>query len=439
MKTVRLIMPSPRLRVGSNRQAGIFKMIPLQLTTIASLTPQGWKVEIEDESVHELQVDGKPDVVGITVKACSSKRGYEIAAAYRRLGVPVLIGGSHASLAPQLVAPHADSLVIGGVEENWPRILEDAVSGRLQPRYESRSTRPMPSYRLRWDLLPRRRYRLYSVVASRGCPLRCNFCSIHRMYAGTVRRRSVEDVVSDILRMPSRFFVFWDEHPTSDRAYAKRLFRTLAPHRRRWVGEATTMVARDQELLQLMMNSGCNGLFIGIESVSKASLRSVRKSFNRPDDYAELVKVLNDHGIHAHAGVVMGFDHDDEGIFDDTLEYLYRCGFGSASFKLLTPYPGTELHEQLRATDRILDEDMDHYDEHHVVFRPACMSPERLAEGYQRVIREFYSLRNIGKRFLDATLAIRDPRLLLANFGWRRDYFSDLGIGGRHSPGRECR
>jgi radical SAM superfamily enzyme YgiQ (UPF0313 family) len=429
-RKLRLVNPAPAGNRARNGDADIFSIVPLQLTTLASLSPPAWAVEIQDEIVEKLSFDGTPNLVGISVKACTSKRGYEIAQKYREMGVPVVMGGPHASLAPELVAPHCDSVIRGGVEHTWPGVLADVVSGKLAPRYEDPGTGEMPHFRLRWELLAHKPYRVYSVLATRGCPLRRTFCSIPPMYDERVRSRPVEDVLADVAAMNTRHFILWDENPTADPHYAEVLFRALGILRRVWFGEATTGVVRDARLLRIMSDSGCRALYLGVESVTQKSLNDVKKGWNRVAGYRDIVRRLADHGIAAHAGIVFGFDDDDESVFDRTVDYLGECGFNSASFKVLTPYPGTRLHAEMSARGRIVDHDMDHYDENHVVFEPRRMSRERLLEGFRGAARQFYSVPTIAARVLDGAWrrGLWNYLPLAANPGWRQAYYHDLDL-----------
>ncbi len=429
MKKLRLINPLPHNHPNI-LSGGIFNIIPLQLVTIASLTPEDWEVDIQDESTGEIKFDDSPNLVGISIKSCSSKRGYEIGEYYRNLGIPVIFGGSHASLAPHMVAPNADSVIRGSVDNIWSQVLQDVEGSKLCSVYESTGTGALPNYRLRWELLPKGRYMVYSIISSYGCTCKCSYCSIPTMYGSKIRERPLEDVLRDIKEIDSKYFLLWDENPTADIRRSKVFFQALSILGKTWFGQATTLVVREPKLPGLLGKSGCRGLYLGIESVSQESLNSVNKSFNQSDNYAEIVKRLNDHGISAHAGIVFGFDHDDESIFDRTLEYLYKCKFSSASFKVLTPYPGTPLHDILNSQGRIIDDDMNNYDEHHIVFRPNKMSADTLQQGIRHVVREFYSFRSIGNRIARAVFEYGpiNARYQLINLGWRKDYFRDHGV-----------
>lgn len=429
MKKLRLINPLPHNHPNV-LSGGIVNLVPLQLVTVASLTPEDWEVEIQDESIGKIKFDDTPDIVGISIKACASKRGYEIGNYYRNLGIPVIYGGVHATLAPDLVAPYANSIIRGSVDNIWATVMKDAAESRLLPVYENHGYDALPNYRLRWELLPKKKYRVYSIISTYGCPFKCSYCSIPPLYGYKVRERPIEDVLRDIKDTNCDYFMLWDENPTVNKHRSSMFFHALSVLGKTWFGEATTLVARDPKLLSLMGKSGCRGLYLGIESVSQQSLNSVKKTFNHTNNYHEVVKKLNDNGISAHAGIVLGFDHDDEGVFDRTLEYLYRCKFSSASFKILTPYPGTPLYNTLQSQGRIIDDNMDNYDEHHIVFQPAKMSVNTLHEGVRHVVREFYSLRSIGARIARSVYKFGpiNARFQIANLGWRKDYYRDHGV-----------
>jgi radical SAM superfamily enzyme YgiQ (UPF0313 family) len=430
MKRLRLINPMPNNNPTDS--GGIFNIVPLQLVTIASLTPDDWEVEIQDEAVERLTFEGSPTLVGITLKACTARRAFAIADRYRAQGIPVVFGGSHTSLAPDHVRPHASALLIGSAEGIWDSVLADASAGRLAAEYRSPDTGMLPRYRLRWEVLGHKRYAVYSVVATRGCPLRCSFCSIPPMYDRQIRRRAIEDVLADIVAMGSRRFILWDENPTADRHFAETLFQAMAPLGRTWFAETTTMVARDERLLRTMSDAGCRGIYLGVESVTQDSLNRVKKGFNRASGYRDMVARLHDHGIAAHAGIVFGFDDDDADTFDRTLEYLAYCRFNSASLKILTPYPGTPLHDTMQREGRIFDANTDNYDEQHVVFTPRRLTTQALLDGYRRAVRSFYSLSSITRRIAGniGTLGIRDVWPYLANFGWRAEYLRSLSSAG---------
>jgi radical SAM superfamily enzyme YgiQ (UPF0313 family) len=219
------------------------------------------------------------------------------------------------------------------------------------------------------------------------------------MYEGMVRKRPVEAVAAEYASFPGKVIIFWDENLASDREYAKALFRAIAPHNKWWSSQASIQAGHDPEFLEWAARSGCKQLFIGLESVSQASMNEVRKGFNRVEEYAQVIHRVHSYGIAVQAGIVFGFDHDTEATFHQTLEFLEAAGVQNATFNILTPYPGTRLFQRLEAEGRILTRDWSRYNgREDVVFRPRRMSPETLLEGYRWANRQFYSLQSTFRR-----------------------------------------
>jgi radical SAM superfamily enzyme YgiQ (UPF0313 family) len=219
------------------------------------------------------------------------------------------------------------------------------------------------------------------------------------MYRRCVRQRPVEEVAREYASFRGKVIILWDDNLASDPGYAKALFRALAPHRKWWSSQASVLAAGDDEFLELAARSGCKQLFIGLESVSQASVNEVAKGFNRVDAYARAIERIHAHGIAVQAGIVFGFDHDTESVFDETLDFLEAAGVQNATFNILTPFPGTRLHERLEGEGRILTRDWSRYNGRaDVVFRPRHMSPDTLLAGYGRANRRFYSLGSVVKR-----------------------------------------
>ncbi|MDH3976642.1 MAG: B12-binding domain-containing radical SAM protein [Deltaproteobacteria bacterium] len=431
-KILRLINPIPNDVKRPSGMAHIFNIIPLQLATVASVTPENWDIDIQDENVTAIEHNAKPDLVGISIKACTANRGIEIANEYKKFNIPVIFGGSHASLSPESIKPYANAVVRGGVENIWTNLLSDFESGNLKNIYDGRLYRAIPKYKMRWELFDKKKYKIFSIIARRGCSYKCSFCTIPEMYDG-VQSRNIFDVIDDIQRMESKYFILWDENPTDNIVYAENFFKALTPLNKTWFAEATTKVTENTSLLNEMGKSGCKAIYLGIESFSQKSLNNVGKGFNKIGRYKDIVKKLGDCGIMAHAGLVLGLDGDDESTFDETLEGLYKCNFVSASIKILTPYPGTKLHHRFEKERRIFDYKLEHYDEKHVVFHPKRMTADQLYDGYKYVVSNFYSMSSIATRIKDNILmhGINPGSFSLVNFGWRKDYFSTL-LDSRH-------
>lgn len=241
------------------------------------------------------------------------------------------------------------------------------------------------------------------VLAGRGCPYACEYCSVTEFFGHTYRHRPVEQVVAEIASLPRRLVLFGDDNLVADRDFAKRLFRAMIPLGKKWMSQMNLAVAQDDDLLRLAARSGCCGAFLGLESITQANLVAADKSFYDVARYRELIRKLVDHGIAVMAGFVFGFDEDDDGVFERTIEFATNTPLLAAQIAILTPFPGTKLYSRLERDGRIIDRDWSKYDFRHVVFRPARMTPERLQEGADAAIKQFYGLEEIGRR---AVLAV---------------------------------
>lgn len=375
----------------------------LALTSVAAATPPGWTVAYWDENLLQGPPphDPLPAVVGITVHLTFARRAYDLARWYRERGCTVVMGGLHVVSCPEEVRPHADVLALGDGVQLWPEILRDHDRGALRPVYEAGFARP---YALdpgpRRDLLPRDGFlTTTSVIATRGCHNRCNFCylatdGLHVPY----RVRDVAQVAREIEADGQPYAVFIDNNLGARKKYLRALCRALTPLGIIWSAAVTIDVTDDASLVREMALSGCTGVFVGFESLSAASLAGTDKRTPPPEDYARRVGLLHDHGIAVNGSFVFGFDEDDPGIFDRTLDWVEGQRLECATFHILTPYPGTPLFRRLEAEGRLLHRDWNLYDTAHVVFRPKRMTVEQLAEGYAGAYRRLRSLGSIWRR-----------------------------------------
>jgi radical SAM superfamily enzyme YgiQ (UPF0313 family) len=212
------------------------------------------------------------------------------------------------------------------------------------------------------------------------------------------------------------FFV--DDNIAGDRTHARDLLARLIPYRLKWLGQASTDIARDDEVLDLCRKSGCMGLLIGFETLSRERLKAVRKGFNRPDDYLDAIRKIHDHGIGISGAFLFGLDGDDEGVFDRTYEFVQKAKLESPYFSILTPYPGTRLYRKLADAGRIVDSDWSNYNTNNVVYRPQGMTAERLFDGYFQLQKAVHTMPAIVQRFWGTTS--RANFWLPMNYGFRR-------------------
>ena len=367
---------------------------------LAAFVPSDWEVVHIDEAVTPVDVTRQVDMVGITFHTPSAAHVYALADEFRRRGIPVVLGGPHVTLLPDEAQAHADVIFVGEAELNWPQFLKDYARGQAARRYDSIVLPTLENAPMaRKDLFHRRDHTGGVLFATRGCAHGCDFCTLAVMYQRKVRKRAVAEVAAEYASFRGKVIIFWDDNLANDLEYGKALFRAIAPHKKWWSSQASIRAGEDSEFLELAARSGCKQLFIGLESISQASMNEVHKGFNRVEEYARVIERIHAHGIAVQAGIVFGFDNDTDSIFGETLDFLEDVGAQNATFNILTPFPGTRLYQRLEAEGRILTRDWSKYNSREdVVLQPRHMSPETLLEGYRYANRRFYSGRSIQRR-----------------------------------------
>jgi radical SAM superfamily enzyme YgiQ (UPF0313 family) len=393
--------------VGRSRLFGgaTFRFCMLSLLSVAAETPAGVEVEVVDEQIEDVPWGGAFDLVGITCMTALAPRAYEIARRFRARSVPVVLGGMHPSFVPDEALHHADAVCVGEAEGVWPEIVSDARAGRLAGVYRADAVHDLRGLALPpRHLLKSSAYGTVNAVqATRGCPNRCAFCAVSAFHAGRLRCRPVEEVAAEVAALPGRSFIFVDDSLTADPDYARDLFRALRPLERRWIAQSTLGVTDHPDVLRAAAESGCIGMFVGLETFSSVNLDSMDKGFHRVDQYRERIAMLHAHGITVQAGIVFGFDRDGPGVFRATLRMLDEVEVDMIQVSILTPLPGTRFFETRRA--RIRDTDWSHYDYHHPVLAHPRLLARELQAGHDWVIHEFYRPLRIARRL--ARMALR--------------------------------
>ena len=389
---------SPEIRRA--RRPRVLNFQQITMPYLAARVPPGWQVDHIDEEAETIDWNVSADIVGLTFHTPSSHHAYEMADRFRSRGACVVMGGPHVSLLPEEAAQHADVLFVGEAEGIWEEFLRDFEKGGHLAEYRRDAAASLGNAPMsRKALFHRRDHTSGVLFATRGCPNRCDFCVIHAMYGPCHRQRPVAEVAAEYASFPGRVVIFWDEDIAADPAYAKNLFRAIAPYGKWWSSQAGVNSVRDEELLEGAVRSGCRQLFLGLESISQTSVDGVHKGFNRVEEYARVIGRVHAHGIAVQAGIVFGFDGDTPGVFEETLDFLESAGVQNATFNVLTPYPGTPLFRRLEAEGRILTRDWRKYNGRtDVVFQPKQMSPAELLAGFRYANNRFYSLRSIVRR-----------------------------------------
>ncbi len=372
------------------------------LLAVAACIPRDrYEVVLTDENIETIDFDLKADLVGISAMTSYVNRGYEIADRFRAKGVPVVMGGVHASFMPQEALKHADAVVIGEAELVIGKLLDDLEDGAMRGTYKSDALHPMVGVPMpRYDLLKRHRYVNKTFVqTSRGCHQGCTFCSEPLMNGLKFRYRPVDEVVREMENCGSRIISINDADffGTPDRP--KEVMRALKGRGFQWQAGVTSKLANDDEMLELAAASGCTMMSIGFESISRSTLKSVHKHVNRPDNFAALVEKIHSYGIIVFGLFMFGFDGDDTSVFEETVRFNRDAKYDACAYSVLTPYPGTLTWYELKKANRIVSFDWTAYDQSRVVFRPAQMSGEELRRGQAGAYDAFYAWPSIAERF----------------------------------------
>ena len=419
---------------------------PLGLLTLANLTPAHWDVEVVDENLGPADYDRmpRPDVVGLTAFTSQANRAYRIAALFRAKGVPVIMGGIHATMCEDEALQHADTVVTGEAEEVWAQVLADAAAGRLQRRYAGGLAQTDRIAAARHDLFAGKYY-FGAIQTTRGCPLCCNFCSVTVFNGGRFRHRPVEHVIEELRHVKEKFILFVDDNLIGTRrdhiAYSKELFRAMIREglTTPWICQATINFADDEELLDLARRAGCVGVFIGFESTTEAGLVAIHKKFNivRGKDIPGSVRRIQKHRINVVGSFIMGIDTDEKGVGAITARACDAYGLDAANVMILTPLPGTALYREMAEQQRIIasnyPEDWQYYTLCHPVAQYRNFSWPELNDEIHRFNEIFYSYGRIIRRLGRLALRLwRNPRALavgiVANLSYRFNHIRDMRV-----------
>jgi radical SAM superfamily enzyme YgiQ (UPF0313 family) len=396
---------------------------PLGLATLAGHLDPDTEVEIQDEHVERLDLEDEPDLVVIQVYVTSAWRAYRIADHYRRRGAHVALGGLHVTSLPQEAARHADTIFLGPGEDTWPRFLEDFRRGAPATVYRSRVRTLEGLPPVRRDLIKRRLYLVpNSIVVSRGCPHVCDFCYKDAFFAGgrSFYTQAVDAALAEIDRLPGRHLYFLDDHLFADRRFALALFEGMRGMGRLWQAASTVNAVLAPDLLERAAAAGLRSLFVGFETLDPGNLVEQHKHQNLRHDYAAAIARLHGLGVMINGSFVFGMDHDDASVFARTVEWAVGQGIETATFHVLTPYPGTALHARMAAQGRLTTHDWDLYDTRHAVFRPARMTAEALERGYWGAYRDFYRWRSIARGAASHDGIAASLRHLAYAAGWKK-------------------
>ena len=381
----------------------------ITLEQLFSITPAEYEVKCVDERYEKVNYNSDASLIGISTLTINAKHAYTVADELRKRGKTVVLGGYHPSSLPDEAKQHADSVIIGEAERSWPMLLKDFEKGELKPFYRNIYVNPktIPSPKRMPQYFP-----FFGMVqATRGCPTGCNFCSIQNVEGSNLRARSIDNVISEIKSLKAKRFFFADSSLTINSNYTKQLFKKMIGLDKKFSCYGNINVLhKDDELLNLAIDAGCESWLIGFESIDQKTIGFIGKKTNKVEKYASGVKKIKDYGMMVSGLFMFGFDTDKPSIFDTTLNAIYKMDLDRAAFAIVTPFPGTALFDKLDAEGRILTRDWSKYNLKNVVFKPKNMTEDELVNGRNKLSREFYSLSNCLRR------TFRDKDLNLIRF-----------------------
>lgn len=424
---MKILLISPE-RKRKKEEAFLFRLGFLNLPYVAAVTPPDIEVRIVDEAFEKINFEEKVDLVGLTAQTPVAPRAYQIAGEFRKRGIPVVMGGVHASMLPEEALLHVDAVIIGEAEETWPLLIEDFRKGELKRIYQAdRFIKPADLPLPRRDLLNHKFYfPLKLLETTRGCPHHCDFCGVSKFFGYRYRNRPLGEIDRELstlfikgpvmnpflkkaLSLFNRDLPYFlkrkllyiiDSNVAGDKRFALELASLLKDYDLLWYGHAPVSIAFDQKLLEGFSQSGCIAINIGFESFSPKNLKTMGKGFNHPSHYEEAVQRIHDYGIGIMGTFIVGLDDDDPHVFQRIIDFCIHSKLDWALTFIMAPYPGTESFQRLEKEGRIFCRDWEKYDSLNVVFQPLHMSAEELQRGMRRVWKETFSLASIYRRIL---------------------------------------
>ncbi len=428
-------------RKGHSMYVDEGRMEPLQLGVLAALTPKDVDVKLYDDRCEAIPYDEKTDLVAITVETFTARRAYEICKEYQKRGVKVIMGGMHITLIPEEAAEISDSIITGDAESVWANMIEDARKGELKKRYDApQCAVPQEGVLTRRDLFEGKGYLPITLLQfSRGCKYNCSFCASTAYFKGKQYCRPVDEVVKEIKAQRRKLLFFVDDNIVADRQKAKELFKALTPLKIKWVSQASMDMLEDDELMRLMVKSGCLGHVIGFESVNSENIKNMNKAANvkhADNMYKNEIENLRKYGLQTWAAFTVGHDADTVDSIKKTCEFAVKNKFTFAAFNILMPYPNTPLYEKMQNENRLLYGGKwwlnENYRFNYASYLPVNMTPDELTEVSFGCRASFNSKASIFKRALDLKTNMRTPyrfiTYLIYNPLFRKEVFKKQGM-----------
>ncbi len=398
-----LVHPAIGHRAGED-YIRTWQMESLPIATLKGLTPSDVDVVFYDDRMEKIEFDKPTDAVAIPIETYTAARAYQIASEFRLRGVPVIMGGFHATLLPEEVARYADTVVTGEAEAIWAEVIDDLRHGTLQSRYHGEQ-RSLAEIRIDRSVFAGKKYLPLGLIETgRGCKFPCEFCAIQTFFSRTYRSRPVEDVIAEIKanQKHRKLFFFVDDNFAGDMKAGRLLLPELAKLNVRWITQMSINAAHDDAFLAEMHRAGCRGVLIGFESLNEDNLKLMNKRFNTMrGGFSNALANLRRHRLFVYGTFVFGYEHDSHRSFDDAVDFATDEGMYIAAFNHLTPFPGTPLYKRLQAEGRLRYDSWwtdPAYRYNDLPFNPINMTPDEVTAGCVAARKRFYGWPNILRR-----------------------------------------
>ena len=382
------------------------------LLTLAALCPDDAELVLLDERFETIDFTEKYDLVAVTAMTPQALRAYHIADEFRQRGNVVVLGGLHASVIPEEAEAHADAIVVGEGEIVWRDVLSDLAAGKLKTRYLQKpgidlGKVPVP----RFDLCKQERYGFTHIQTTRGCPHDCSFCSASLVFGRKYRIKTVEQILREVMAAVAVSgdtpIFFSDDNFLVNRPHAKKLLYELAKKNIRWASQADISICEDVELLDLMRESGCASIFIGLETLSSDNMEKIDGTgfkMNRLNSYPRMIDQIQSRGIAITGSFIVGLDHDDDTVFDRIVRFVQSTGLFRGIYTILAPAPGTRIRAELEKENRLLPHTWDAITGYNVTYTPKKISIEDLKDGLAYLYEETFDPKAVSERVTAFTL-----------------------------------
>lgn len=382
-----------------------WQMQPLAIAVLSGLTPANWKRCLYDDRLEEIDYDQPTDLVAISSETYNARRAYQIAEEYRKRNVTIIMGGFHPTFCPEEALEHADAVCIGEAEGVWQDVLSDTLNGGLKRVYQGRSSETIKTIVDRNIFKGKSYLDIHLVEYGRGCKLKCKFCSITAFYKAAYRRRNVSDILTELKQLRGKYIFFVDDNIVANITELKELLREMMPLHINWVSQGSINMAWDDELLKMMVASGCIGVLIGFESLDDNNLGLMNKKINQTKKYSEAVEKLRRVGLRIYGTFIFGYPNDTDELMETTLQFSKKQKLFMAAFNHLVPFPGTELYQNIKEAEQLRFEKWwlnDTYRFGQLTYNPSGdFDAKEVEKGCIELRQKFYSLPSVFTRGID--------------------------------------